>query len=312
MERAAYQEAFFLDRQIGVGILAGADHWSFQTGVYGAPSAEQDTFFTDQLAYSARLTVAPINREVNGVNQVLHLGVSGRHRDAAKDDRDGDRFGPFDDQEFRYRARANDLHLAERLVETRFISESDDMLNLEAAFVWGPFSMQGEYARLWTDTDPILNTVDPTYNGWYVDASLFLTGETRRYASDEGIFDRVKVKNPVIGGGKGGGWGAWQIAGRYDVIDLTDKAQTIQGNPISGSFPSSLSANCTQCGEQTTWEVVVNWWLNDYTGLQFQYSQSDIEGGPLLFTNAANVVASANVNNKAKIEGFGTRLRFDW
>lgn len=120
------------------------------------------------------------------------------------------------------------------------------------------------------------------------------------------------MKNPVLGGGKGGGWGAWQIAGRYDVIDLADKSQTIQGNPISGSFPSSLSANCTQCGEQKTWEVVVNWWLNDYTGLQFQYSQSDIEGGPLLFTNAAGVVASANVNNKAKIEGFGTRLRFDW
>ena len=29
-----------------------------------------------------------------------------------------------------------------------FIGDNDDMLNLEAAFVWGPFSMQGEYAQL--------------------------------------------------------------------------------------------------------------------------------------------------------------------
>jgi phosphate-selective porin OprO/OprP len=57
---------------------------------------------------------------------------------------------------------------------------------------------------------------------------------------------------------------------------------------------------------------VLNWWLNDYTGLQFQYSESDIEGGPLFFTNAAGALVSANVNDGAKIRGFGTRMRFDW
>ena len=36
MERAAFTEAFFLDRQIGAAILAGGEHWSFQTGYYGA------------------------------------------------------------------------------------------------------------------------------------------------------------------------------------------------------------------------------------------------------------------------------------
>ena len=94
----------------------------------------------------------------------------------------------------------------------------------------------------------------------------------------------------MLGGGKGGGWGAWQIAGRYDVIELSDKATTLQGNPIAQGvpvvgFPSGISPNCTRCGDQETWEVVLNWWLNDYTGLQFQYSQSDISGGQLL-TNA--------------------------
>ena len=56
------------------------------------------------------------------------------------------------------------------------------------------------------------------------------------------------------------------------------------------------------------WMAVVNWWLNDYTGLQFQYGESDIEGGPLLLSNGA----SANRDNGANIKGFGTRMRYYW
>ena len=56
---------------------------------------------------------------------------------------------------------------------------------------------------------PFLDVPDPTFNGWYVDASWFLTGETRPYK--DGVFQRVKVKNPVTWS-KGSGWGAWQIA----------------------------------------------------------------------------------------------------
>ena len=55
MERAGLPEAFFLDRQIGAAILAGSEHWSFQTGIYGAPPAE----VTDLPAGSDRLFGPP-------------------------------------------------------------------------------------------------------------------------------------------------------------------------------------------------------------------------------------------------------------
>ena len=51
---------------------------------------------------------------------------------------------------------------------------------------------------------------------------MFLTGETKPY--DDGVFGRVKVINPGYNGAKAGGWGAWQIAGRYDTVDLSDAA----------------------------------------------------------------------------------------
>ncbi len=333
LERAAFVEAFGLDRQIGGGVIYAKDHFTLSAGIFGPEPFDDEIWLDDVRTGAARVTVAPINREVNGVHQVLHLGASWRGRANAQDRRSASGaaiLNPFNDELFRYRARGADLHLADRFVSTPQIFDEDTFWGIEGAAIWGPVHVVGEWTQLEgkivqgrvagnpavippVPTLICCNGSEPTYDGWYVEAGVFLTGETRSYK--EGEFGRIKVKNPVIGGGKGGGWGAWQIAGRYDVIDLTDKATTIQGNPSSGSssqFPQSLSVNCTLCGEQQTWEVVVNWWLNDYTGLQFQYSQSEIDGGAQLFKMADGTVASANVNNKAKIEGFGTRLRFDW
>jgi phosphate-selective porin OprO and OprP len=90
----------------------------------------------------------------------------------------------------------------------------------------------------------------------------------------------------VFGGS--GGWGAWQLAGRYDVLDLGDKAAAITNFGV---------VTCTECGEQKTWIVALNWWLTDYTALKFQYSESDIKGG---------------VNDGADIRGFGMRAQVDW
>jgi phosphate-selective porin OprO/OprP len=96
----------------------------------------------------------------------------------------------------------------------------------------------------------------------------------------------VKVKNPVFGGS--GGWGAWRIADRYDVIDLSDKAAAIT---------HFGTVDCLDCGEQKTWLVGLNWLLTDYTALKLQVSQSEIEGG---------------ADDGADITGVGVRAQVDW
>jgi phosphate-selective porin OprO and OprP len=280
MERAAFTEAFFLDRQIGAGVLLGDEHWSFQTGYYGSTVADQESWFDDTSAFSVRGTVAPINNDTT----VVHLGASYRHRDAGTDEETG-----FADL-FRYRARAADLHLADRFVATPFIGEDDDMFVLEGALVWKSFSIQGEYAQLETNIPTsIAPGVSPTYNGWYVDASWFITGEMRNYEADEGVFGRTKVKNPVFGGSHG--YGAWQIAGRYDVLNLSDGAAAINASTAPGAVL------CEECGDQKTWLIGLNWWLTDYTALKFNVTQSEIEGG---------------INDGAQITGFGMRAQVDW
>jgi phosphate-selective porin OprO/OprP len=316
MERASFTEAFFLDRQIGAAILAGGEHWSFQTGYYGATSGEnggvlgQENWDDDQTAFLVRGTVAPINREVNGVHQVLHVGGSYRHRDAGNLRLCGQVVCLNDEGEveesglYQYRARGADLHLADRFVDSPNFSGEDDMFILEAAFVWGPFSMQGEYAELEAsgirpsllDDTNLNSAVNPTYSGYYVDASLYLTGETRNYEASTGEFGRTKVKNPVFGGS--GGWGAWQIAGRYDVIDLSDKDAAM-----------NLAYGCSECGEQETWLIGLNWLMTDYTAIKLQVAQSKITGG----NNAPRGTLSGfNRNDGAEITGVGVRAQVDW
>jgi phosphate-selective porin OprO/OprP len=276
MERPAYIDAFFLDRQIGAGLLAGNDHWSFQTGFYGATPGQQGSFFTDSSAVSVRGTVAPVNNDTT----VVHFGASYRHRDAGT-------LRSNDTAElFTYKATGADLHLANDFVNTAAIAKTDDLFDLEGVLIYKSFSVQGEYAQLTANLPVSIANVNPTYNGWYVEGSWFITGEMRNYKADTGEIDRPKVKNPVFGGSHG--WGAWQIAGRYDSLDLSSKASQIAAAGV---------VSCDECGTQNTWAVGLNWWLTEYTMLKFNATQSHINGG---------------VNNGADITGFGMRAQVDW
>jgi hypothetical protein len=156
--------------------------------------------------------------------------------------------------------------------------------------------------------NPFLGIPDPTYDGWYVDVSLFLTGETRPYK--EGRFDRVKVKNPVQWEKGNGfrGWGAWQIAGRYDFLSLSDasfnNADSVIEKFTGGCANTRLGVNVAtvpdpslpppndgevgadpariaQCGEQESWIFGLNWYLNDNTRIMFNYIHQELSGFPV-------------------------------
>ena len=61
--------------------------------------------------------------------------------------------------------------------------------------------------------------IDPTFNGGYAEAGLFLTkGDTLPYRLADGAWGRIKPKNPV----DKGGIGAVQVNVRYDWLDLND------------------------------------------------------------------------------------------
>jgi len=85
----------------------------------------------------------------------------------------------------------------------------------EAAFVYGPLSVQGEYLQAQVAGNGLNNN---NLNGYYGFASFFLTGESRNYNDKMGIFDRIKpARNFSF---NGGGSGAWELLAGYDYLDL--------------------------------------------------------------------------------------------
>ncbi len=254
MERAAFIDAagFGLDRQIGIGALYQREHFTLAAGVFGPHPFDEERWFQDVKTGSARVTAAPINEEgrcctwapagVRAAGQPICVPTP---------------WLPTTSSSSMGRAapiciwRAVSFH---RNNPPARIFDRDTFYGLEAAYVHGPWSVQGEYGQLQADINERFVGDDPTYWGYYVSASWFLTGETRPYKFGE--FTRQKVLNPVFEGGHG----AWQLVARYDVLSLTDNAETI--------------AFCTTCGQQNTWQLGVNWWLNDHTRVMFNYGKS--------------------------------------
>ena len=207
MERAL-PNALAPGRNIGVGLSSNGKvlngGWTASTGWFtDGVDNENDNGNNESNAVAGRLTFAPIATKT----EVVHVGGAVEYRN-------------YDDSSIRFRSRP-EAHTAEhRMVDTgSFLAKDTLKWGLEAAGVYGPFSVQGEYMQ--TNVSDVNRTgQDADLSGWYAYASWFITGESRSYKASKGIFGRVKPKGII---GKGG-WGAWELAGRYSSLDLSDGA----------------------------------------------------------------------------------------
>jgi len=244
MERSL-PNSFSPGRNTGVMIydaaLGGRLHWALG-GFYNADDFGDGFNDATDVNITARLTGAPITADEG--REALHLGVS--YSRQMRDEADPASL-------VRYRERP-ETHITDaRLVDTGGIpADGVDLVDLEAAFVWGPFSMQGEYMTAFVDSGA---AGDPEFRGFYVYASYFLTGESRPYKPEAGTFSRVKPRtnfHPAQGG-----LGAWEVALRYSRLDLTD--ESIRG------------------GEMSDVTFGLNWYLNPSVRFMFNYVNSDLD-----------------------------------
>ncbi|MDD5033227.1 MAG: porin [Methylococcaceae bacterium] len=89
------------------------------------------------------------------------------------------------------------------------------MFGAELGGVWGPAHFTAEYMQARISgkgySDP------EVLEGFYAYAGYFLTGENRPYDEKKGAWGRVTPKRSFIGGS---GWGALEVAARYDLMDM--------------------------------------------------------------------------------------------
>jgi phosphate-selective porin OprO and OprP len=192
-----------------------------------------------------RATYLPWYDEASGGRGLLHTGVGYVYRSAP----DGTMI----------LASRPESAFAPSVVNMTLTGLNDiQVANTELALVYGPLSIQSEFFASTVDRQVGASN---NFYGTYVFVSYFLTGENRPYNRKMGVFDRVKPyenffrvrtcdDNVVTG------HGAWELAYRCSYIDMLD-GLTTKGAGIA-----------------TDHTFGVNWYLNPYTKVMFNYVHS--------------------------------------
>jgi phosphate-selective porin OprO/OprP len=153
-----------------------------------------------------------------------------------------------------------------RLIDTGNIDASKLLeWGVEATGNWHSFYAQGGYFNFdVTRRDSALP--DPSFDGWYLQGSWILTGEAKPYNASTGSYGLPKPNSPLSF--DSGGFGAWELAARYSVLDLNDNAGvTGHATPTGG----------IRGGEQKIWTVGVNWYPNNAIRFVLDYQHTDVD-----------------------------------
>ncbi len=129
----------------------------------------------------------------------------------------------------------------------------------QAYWYWRSFGTLGEYVR---STQRIRRSTfnrDITNEAWQIAATYVLTGEE---ASFKGV-KPAKNFDP-----KNGGWGAFELAGRYQRL-------TLDGD----NFDNGLASRASSVSRATAWSTGVNWYLNRNVKFVVDYEQTTFNDG---------------------------------
>jgi phosphate-selective porin OprO/OprP len=135
---------------------------------------------------------------------------------------------------------------------------------LEAAGNWHSLYGQGGYFHYGVDRRPsALST--PDFDGWYLQGSWVLTGEAKPYKPERGAFGSPSPADEFSF--EKAGWGAWELAARYSVLDL---------NFDAGAPGTVQAADAIRGGEQKIWTAGLNWYPNSAIRFLLDYQHTDV------------------------------------
>ena len=238
-ERAAISDAVLPSRNIGVvwSGFSAERKTSWALGAFNNWLEEKNSFDESANQFVGRVTWAPLASEDK--SNLLHVGLGYRYSDA----RQGFRF-----------VTEPEFNKGPNFVDTDFqLADKFQTYNAELAWRRGPALVTSEYTR--TDvSNPALG--NPSFDGYYVEASWVLTGEMRAYNNKGGVFGGIPVAKSVYQNGKG----AWELYTRYSDTNLTDEG-------VNG-------------GEMQIATLGLNWWLTPFfsVSMGYKYIWNEMDG----------------------------------
>lgn len=222
MERNLGDSAFAPARNMGIAAYNNSENerMTWAIGLF----ADRSNDFGDDVgedrgeAVTGRITWLPYWDESG--KHYVHLGIANSLRNP-------------DDDVVRYASRpearlgANVPNVPD-FVDTGLIPANlENRTGLEAAWIYGPFSVQSEYMCAAVDQ---IGGPGLFFYGGYIQSTYFLSGEHRPYKRtmpNGGVFERVIPHRNFWwasrSGPRGCGWGAWEIATRISHLDGNDE-----------------------------------------------------------------------------------------
>lgn len=266
MESALSTRALAPFRNIGVTVkgtwLGTRATWAggyfLNTGSYSNVGEAQDQLSESNGSdLAGRITGLPLY-ESDGT-KLVHLGLSYLHRF---------RNDNVENPTTQFRTRPESRLTDDRLVSTPLIyDQGQDLVCIEAAWMNGPVSIQGEYYHDFVNS---LGTL--TFKGWYLQGSWVLTGEARKYRISTGVFTGIAPNKEF--NLRHSGWGAWELALRISEVDLNDKY-------ILGGMERNITLG-------------LNWHLRHKVRFMINYINAEVEdrADPLIYKGDADIVMS--------------------
>ena len=178
----------------------------------------------------------------------------------------------------------------------KYQAESFNMFGLETVYQNGPWGLTAEYIATVVDSP-----VGPiAYQGGSAFVAYRLTGENRVYDKKTGTLGKLVPFADFIPLSSDGiaGWGAWEVAARYSVIDLRNP-DDLSGHYYDSStntFTASAARGAQGNGVLQDTTIGLTWFLNTHTKVQFNWIHAMLDNKYKGFSTAELFVSRVQVD----------------
>ena len=311
MERPAFTDGFNYNRRLGLSVALldpKTDKYTLSAGIFSREI--NDTSFI-RTGWEAGIRGTYTSRFSNGL---LHFGASAHYRANNRE--------ALAQQ---YRARPLTQTTDQRFVDTGNIaSKGDESIGLEVGGVFHSLHVAAEGQKLrvrhaynaaqialqnavatTNDTIPggaVPLNGDPSFEGGYAEVGYFFTGEQRGYKG--GRWDRTKVLHPF----DQGGWGAIQLNGRVDYLNLNHQVGTLSAANLAVANPNYVNG-----GKQLGYQLSLIWNPMDYVRFMAQYNHINVTGGPRAVSPLFAATSTVPIDQrKYSVDTAGVRAQLDF
>lgn len=257
---AAVVDSFAAGKHFGLRSEAHGDMFTVSAAAFvpelneGAKGANND-----KLSFLVRGTLAPIQDD----NMTLHFGANFKNvnRDAKENT---EASADLDNLAFTAKPGVKSRGAHDFIVHTGsvkgvgsgFAASGYNLYGAEVAALWNAFAFQAEYMQnkvTWDNYDAQM------YRGWYGQVAYTIVGEGRKYDTATASIGDIKST---------GDYGAWEVAARYDELDLTNG-----GNLMSKGHADHRDYD----GKAKTLTLGVNWVCNSNLKVQGNWFHTTTE-----------------------------------